>query len=211
MKQNYLIGAVAVVALAFGLWFSTVVAPRQQVPEYAQLYPQARQLSDVQLTDQDGQILDNSWFLDQWTLTFVGYTYCPDVCPTTLAELKTVYPKLQQIESDLPLKVLFVSVDPKRDTIDRLKEYISFFHPEFTAATAEHKQLFPLIRSMGMMYSMSESTETDDYLVDHSASIVIINPEGNVIGRFKPKAVPGEMAISDAEQILADMPIITRS
>jgi protein SCO1/2 len=64
---------------------------------------------------------------------------------------------------------------------------------------------------MGMMYSMSESTDNPNYLVDHSASIVVINPDGNVVGRFKPKHVLGALSISDTEQILADMPILLGS
>jgi protein SCO1/2 len=109
------------------------------------------------------------------------------------------------------LQVWFLSVDPKRDTIERLNEYVNYFNPEFAATTGPHEQLFPLVRSMGMMYSMSESTDNPNYLVDHSASIVVINPDGNVIGRFKPKHVLGQVSISDTEQIMDDMPILLGS
>jgi protein SCO1/2 len=64
---------------------------------------------------------------------------------------------------------------------------------------------------MGMMYSISESTDNPNYLVDHSASIVVINPDGNIVGRFKPKHVPGQLAISDVDQVLKDMPILLNS
>jgi protein SCO1/2 len=104
-----------------------------------------------------------------------------------------------------------LSVDPKRDTVERLNEYVGYFNPDFIAATGPHEQLFPLVRSMGMMYSMSESTDNPNYLVDHSASVVVINPDGNVVGRFKPKHVLGELSISDTQQIMADMPLLLSS
>ncbi len=211
--KNILIILVAVAALGAGAWFaSDFMAPKE--PKFARLYPQARALNDVNLTNQDGEILKTDWFKDKWTLTFVGYTFCPDICPTTLGELKSIYPQLQALESEFPIQVLFISVDPKRDTVPRLKEYIDFFHPEFHAVTAEHKYLYPVVRAMGMMYSISESTENNDYLVDHSASIVVIDPNGNVMARFTPpmpepgKPPQNRIIVSDGAQILADMPVL---
>lgn len=207
MKQNLFIGLIATLALTIGVFLSLHLTSSQP-PEYAQLYPAPRALHNANLTANDGSTINNDWFKSQWTLVFLGFTWCPDICPTTLAELKGIYPQLKALDSDYPVKVLFLSVDPGRDTTERLNQYISFFHPEFVAATAPHKELFPIVRSMGMAYSMAESTENPDYLIDHSASVVIINPDGNMIGRFKPVSEPGKMAISDGEQILADMPRI---
>jgi protein SCO1/2 len=101
-----------------------------------------------------------------------------------------------------------MSVDPKRDTPERLNEYINFFHPDFVAVSGEHSQLFPTVRAMGMMYSMSESTDNPDYLVDHSSSVVVINPKAQVIGRFKPDFAPGKLPVSDGTKILADLPFV---
>ncbi len=209
MKQNTLVGLVSIVALAAGLYFALVVAPPQSSePKYLQVYPQPRQLPAFELFDQDGEVFDNDRLLNQWTLAFVGYTFCPDICPTTMAELKKVYPQLQKIDSEFPIKVWFISVDPGRDTQERLKEYVSFFDPQFIATSGEHKHLFPLVRGMGMMYSMSDNMDNPNYLVDHSSSITLVNPKGQVVGRFKPQMEPGKLAISDSEQILADMPVV---
>lgn len=207
MKQNLLIGIVAVVALLGGLYVAIVIAPPSE-PKYLQSYPVARALPDFELFDQHGKVFNNSQVIDHWTLAFVGYTFCPDICPTTMAELKKIYPELAQIDSEFPIQVWFLSVDPRRDNQDRLFEYVNFFNSEFHATTGEHKQLFPLVRSMGMMYSMSDNMDNPNYLVDHSASITLINPLGQVVGRFKPQMEPGKLAISDSQQILADMPII---
>ena len=205
--KNLILIILAIVGLAGGVFLASHLSQPAQA-QFAQIYPQARALSEVNLTNQHGETIDAKWFEGKWTLTFVGYTYCPDICPTTLAELKSIYPQLKELSSEYPVQVLFLSVDPKRDTVPRLKEYVDFFNPEFTAATAEHKYLFPVVRAMGMMYSISDSTENNDYLVDHSASVVIISPKAQVVGRFVPVHEPGKIAISDGEQILTDMPIV---
>ncbi|GAB2688093.1 SCO family protein [Aliiglaciecola aliphaticivorans] len=209
MKQNLLIGIVAIVALVAGLYFSIVIAPPDVAEvKYLQKYPAARALPEFELYDQNDDLFSNQQLEGYWTLAFVGYTFCPDICPTTLAELKGIYPQLQAINSDYPIKIWFLSVDPKRDTAARLKEYINFFNSDFWATSGEHKQLFPLVRSMGMMYAMSDNTDDPNYLVDHSASITLINPKGEVVGRFKPTLEPGSIPVSEGSQIVEDMPIV---
>lgn len=181
---------------------------QQKNTQYMQWYPQARQLAEFTLTTHEQTLMTNADLQGRWTLAFVGYTFCPDICPTTLAQLGRAFPEIAKIPSEHPVQVWFLSVDPKRDTPQRLKEYVSFFNKAFIASTGEHKELYPLVRSMGMMYSMSDDTSKPNYLVDHSGSVVVINPDGNVIGRFKPQHIPGQIAISDTAQILADLPAI---
>lgn len=207
MKQKLFIAVALIVALAGGIYLSINLSPPQSA-EHAKLYPQPRALPEFTLINQNGETFAQEGFKDHWTLVFTGYTYCPDICPTTLAELKGIYPQLQKIDSDYPIQVMLLSVDPKRDTPERLKEYINFFNPEFVGATAEHSELFPFVRALGMMYAMSDSTDNPDYLVDHSASVVIINPKAQVIGRFTPTLMPGEMAVVNPQHILEDMPFI---
>ncbi|QJR80854.1 SCO family protein [Alteromonas pelagimontana] len=215
MNQRAVAGIAAAVALVIGIIGAIYIAPPNVTDpsdtEYLQRYPEPRRLSDFTLTDHKGQPFTSANLKGKWTLAFMGYTYCPDICPTTLANLNQIYPELAAIKSDSPVQVLFISVDPKRDSSERLGEYIGFFSPDFIAATGNHDQLFPLVRSMGMMYAIAESTENSDYLVDHSASIVLIDPTAKVIGRFKPVLEPGKMAVSDAQQILADMPKIMKT
>ncbi|MBC3765926.1 SCO family protein [Neptunicella marina] len=208
--RSVLISLILLLSLLAGVYFSTKVSPPEASIQYANMYPAPRDLGDVQLTDQQGQAFTAEQLKQHWTLAFVGYTYCPDICPTTLASLNEIYPELQKIKSEYPVQVLFISVDPARDTTERLKDYIAFFNPEFIAASAEHAVLFPLIRKLGMMYGINDSTEDGNYLVDHSASVVIINPQAQVIGRFKPTHQLGQPSISDNQKILADMPLIMR-
>ncbi|WP_100642432.1 SCO family protein [Alteromonas facilis] len=220
MNQKTITGVIALLALIGGIYAAIVIAPpgsdtassasNELATQYLQQYPQPRELVDFSLTNHLGEPATKAMFLNKWTLLFVGYTYCPDICPTTLAAVNSAYPKLIESASE-PLQVVFLSVDPNRDTIERLNQYMTFFNDQFIGMTGEHAQLFPLVRSMGMMYSMTESTDNPNYLVDHSASIVVINPKAQVIGRFKPQHKPGELAISDTAQILADLPIIMQS
>lgn len=221
--QNKWIGLLLLVVFGLGIYAALVIAPPghnandQASPAlsaqttHLNWYPMPRALSDFTITKHTGESFTNIHLQGKWTLAFVGYTFCPDICPVTLAELNKVYPQLSALATNNALQVWFLSVDPKRDTIERLNEYVNYFNPEFAATTGPHEQLFPLVRSMGMMYSMSESTDNPNYLVDHSASIVVINPDGNVVGRFKPKHVLGQVSVSDTQQIVEDMPILLGS
>lgn len=222
--QHKLVGFVLIIVFVLGIYGALKIAPNaansqssvseQSLSErttHLSWYPQARALSDFSLSQQNGENFSTEDLLGHWTLVFVGYTYCPDICPATLSEMNRTYPTLKQHETTNPLKIWFLSIDPKRDTLERLNEYINYFNPEFTATTGPHDQLFPLVRSMGMMYSMSDSTDNPNYLVDHSASIVVINPDAQVVGRFQPKHVPGQLATSDMQQIIEDMPILLAS
>jgi len=203
-------GLIAFVALVFGVVVAINIAPpsADRQTQHVSLYPQARALPDFQLIDHNNQPFTSAKLIGHWSLVFVGYTYCPDICPTTLADLKNVYPELQKIPTDSPIQVILLSVDPKRDTSERLNDYINFFHSDFIAVSGEHSQLFPLVRAMGMMYSMSESTDNPNYLVDHSSSVVVVSPKAQVIGRFKPEFVIGKLPTSEGQKILADMPTI---
>ena len=202
-------GLIAFIALVIGVVVSLNIAPpRGDKTQHVSLYPQFRALPDFQLVDHNNKAFTPQNLMGHWSLVFVGYTYCPDICPTTLAELKGIYPELQKIPSEFPIQVVLVSVDPKRDTAKRLNEYINFFHPDFIGVSADHPELFPLVRAMGMMYSMSESTDNPNYLVDHSSSVVVVNPKAQVVGRFKPDFVVGQLPISEGQKILSDMPAI---
>lgn len=213
MNQKLLLTLVAALALVTGVgmaWWFTTQSTENQTPQYLQTFPEPRQLAEVTLVNQHGETVTNELFKGHWSLLFLGYTFCPDVCPTTMAALGKIYPELKNISTDSPIQVVFVSVDPKRDTPERLTSYVEYFNPEFVALTGEHKMLFPFARSLGLMYAIAESTDNPNYLVDHSASVVVVDPNGLAIGRFKPEYNPGELAVSDSVQILTDMPVITK-
>ncbi|MEO3677783.1 SCO family protein [Rheinheimera sp. FR7-31] len=199
------------VLLAAGALVTGVVlyqlASSHAEPKLALVYPQPRALADFNLTDQHGDTVNRERLYGQWTLAFVGYTYCPDICPLTLAKLAGVQPELAALVKE-PLKVWFISVDPNRDTIEQLNNYVSYFEQaNVLGMTAGHEQLFPFVRQLGLMYALSSTTE-ENYLVDHSASVVLINPLGQLVAMFKPPMQVGQLPVVDAEQLLADFPLV---
>ena len=151
------------------------------------LLSEPRPLKPFTLSDHNGQPLGLAQLKGQWSFIFFGYTHCPDICPTTLGMLKGVANKLDEhdrISSDT--RFLFVSVDPKRDTLPHLKDYIEYFHKEFVAATGERQEIDSLARSLGAMYMFDGDIEKDDYIVNHSASVALVNPQGEWVARFNP-------------------------
>ncbi|MPY25400.1 SCO family protein [Shewanella sp. YLB-07] len=178
------------------------------------VFPMAKPLAPFSLTDQHGNAFTNNQLSNKWSLFFIGYTSCPDVCPTTMGKLTAAYPKLLE---NADLQVVFLSVDPQRDTQAKLLSYMNFFNPEFVAITGGHAQLFPLTRDLGFVYAMVG--EGEDYQVDHSASMALISPDGNKVAIIKPKSLaPGKLPqisnknlITDIQTIIANYKAAPRS
>ncbi len=170
------------------------------LPENALYYQQPRDVKDFELTDHDGKSFTKEQLKGKWSLVFFGYTSCPDVCPTTLQNLGFIYDELKAAANNS--QVLLVTVDPQRDTQDKLSQYIAYFNTEFIALRAGHDVLFPFARNMGLMYSIGG--EGEDYLVDHSASLVLINPDGKIAAIFKPEQAVGKVPSIDSDKLLSD-------
>lgn len=109
---------------------------------------------------------------------YFGYRFCPDICPTTLNELSRAYKKLK--DPDM-VEVLFVSLDPERDSLKNLKEYVSFFHKDFIGATATAEMIKSIAKQYGVKYSrFYENKNTPFYSVDHSTQSFIIGKDGDL-------------------------------
>lgn len=197
--KKYFIYAMGIAAAVIGAWFFQKISQLPQ-PEHALYYQQSREIKPFELTDHNGQSFTKEQLKGKWSLVFFGYTSCPDVCPTTLQNLGFIYEDLKASAKNS--QVLLVSVDPQRDTQEKLSQYIAYFNPEFIALRAGHEVLFPFARNMGLMYAISG--EGDGYLVDHSASIVLINPDGNIAAIFKPEQAVGQVPSIDGDKLLSD-------
>lgn len=205
--NKILIIIVAIVAIATGaLVFQKSVQLAQ--PEHSLYYKTPRDIKPFTLTDQDNQAFSNEQFSGKWSWIFFGYTSCPDVCPTTLQEFNFVYDDLKLIDKNT--QILLVSVDPQRDTVEKLSQYIQYFNDEFLALTADHSVLFPFARNLGLMYGISDDKKDDYYLVDHSASIVLINPQGKIAAIFKPEQVLGQVPTISGEKLVSDFSKIVK-
>lgn len=176
--------------------------PKAPPETHGLLYQEARAVKPFILEDQFGKSVSEANLKGQWTLLFLGYTSCPDICPMTLAKLTQVYEKLSDT---YPVNIWFVSVDPKRDIADKRRQYIDYFNPSFTAVSAEHKQLFPFVRNLGLVYAIHDDGETENYTVDHSASVTLVDPSGAVRAIFKPEFAKGKVPIIDQSKIIEDL------
>jgi len=129
------------------------------------------------LTRDDGQSVTQKAYLGKLVLLYFGYTHCRDVCPTTLADLATA---LKQVGPDAnQVRVLFVSVDPARDTPAVLKSYVNAFGPWFVGLTGSQAQLRALTQRLRVAYQLGTPDAHGDYEVYHSSTVFIFDRQGN--------------------------------
>ncbi|MEL4439355.1 SCO family protein [Shewanella algae] len=203
MKKRILVAGILLIGLGGLASVQLFHRPSSQPPQTLQTsfqYETPRPLQPFELQDQNGHLFDNDKLKQKWSLIFAGYTSCPDVCPTTLGKLSAVYPKLAQVA---PIQVILLSVDPERDSQSKLKDYLAFFHPEFIGLRAEHPALLPFSRDLGLVYSLVG--DGPDYQVDHSASLILISPDGRRYATIKPSSqTPGQLPQIRNDELLAD-------
>jgi protein SCO1/2 len=172
-------------ALLAAVLISACSKPVPPQLEQATLLPSGKPVTDFQLTDHNGQSFTLENLRDKWTFAFFGYTHCPDVCPTSLAMLGQVQRKFEkQPALDALPQMVFFSVDPERDTPELLSNFVPYFHPDFVGATGDPKEILALTRQLGILYAKAEGSGADDYLVDHSAAIILFDPEGRFHALF---------------------------
>ena len=174
---------------------TTAAAPALDV---VQLYPQPRPLPDFALQQSDGTQLLPGELAGHWTLVFIGFTRCPDVCPMTLTHLARAQQQWAALPESTRPRVLFVSVDPEHDTPERLGDYAHAFHPDTLAATADIPSLEAFTRALSMVIAkvpMDEDQPDGPYTVDHSAAMVVLDPQGRIAG-----VIPGGVLNGDAPQ-----------
>jgi protein SCO1/2 len=140
----------------------------------------SRPLADFSLIDNHGRRFGTANLRGHWSLMFFGYTNCPDYCPTTLTTLAALEKQLRAAKSVAPPQVIFVSVDAQRDTPAQLNSFVPAFDPDFIGLTAPSQ---PAIEALAKKWGVAvaiKSAPNGDYIVDHSAAIFVIDPNGNL-------------------------------
>ncbi|WP_394559979.1 SCO family protein [Aquipseudomonas alcaligenes] len=185
--QKTVIVLAAVVALILGLTVNKVLNSKGDGTDKVALLdagivllPQSRNLPGLALTDQDGKPVQLDQLKDKWSLLFFGYTFCPDICPATLAQLRQLQGMLPAEAKD-KLRVVLVTVDPHRDTPEQLKKYLGFFDPGFQGLTGSQENIQALASAVSIPYIPAD-TSKENYTVDHSGNLVIIGPDGTQRG-----------------------------
>jgi len=169
--------ACAVIALALGLITMVVVNGRQQASQMAETGTgQPTVGGPFTLTNQDGQVVDQSILKDKWTLVFFGFTYCPDYCPTTLGVLNAVQERMGDKAKDL--QIVFVSIDPERDTPSLLKDYLSSdgFPTGVIGLTGTPEQTAQVAKAYRAFYQ--KVGEGEAYTMNHSLTVYLMGPDG---------------------------------
>ena len=186
--------AAAVVALVVGAAVGRHVwqtEPPPTIGGYVLTKPKA--LPPVTLVDEQGRAFRPADFAGRWSFLYFGYTYCPDVCPLTLIEFATLKKRLAEQLPGTATDYYLVSVDPRRDTPERLREYVTYFDPGFHGLTGPAEDLKSLAQQTDSVFFVPED-QSDGYLVTHSSNIALIDTDGNLAAVFKSPHEPAQLA-----------------
>lgn len=145
------------------------------------------------LTDETGAALSNEDLKGRYMLVFFGYTYCPDVCPTTLTVMTQALDMLDPKVAD-QVEPVFITIDPKRDTAAALGDYSQHFHDKIHYLTGTPEQIADVAKAYRVFYQKVESEDFSDYLMDHSTITYVMGPEGGYVSHFGFDTTPEEIA-----------------
>jgi protein SCO1 len=134
------------------------------------------------LTDQDGKPFSSKNLNGKLSLIYFGFTYCPDICPTSLQKLTKVLNAFDKYNIDV--NAVFITVDPDRDTASVLKEYISHFHRKFIALTGSNDQIRQVADQFKVYYAKAPNSVSDHYMLDHSSFVYLLDKNGKYLKHF---------------------------
>ena len=161
------------------------------------LRPDFRQVQAFKLTDHNNTVFDEKRLQGKWSFVFFGYTSCPDVCPTTLYALNSVHGLLLEETGGISkdMQVVFISVDPDRDSIEKLADYTTYFNKEFIGTTADKAEIDKLTKQFAAGYIFEEETAPGVYNVSHTSAIFLIDPAGRLIATFSQPHQPSNIVL----------------
>lgn len=189
-SSKFLIPAMAILAMfAISAGFYISLKQAHQAQQTASnieglFWPNPKQIHEFSVLDQDGKDFGLKQMRGKWSFIFFGYSHCPDVCPVTMSVMANSYKELVAENNDF--QVIFASVDPERDTTEKLSQYVSYFNPDFIGLGGSNEMINSLTGQIGVAYYINKEDQTEDYLVDHSASIFLIDPLGRMVGKLSP-------------------------
>ena len=177
---------VAVAAAGAGFYISLKQSQqaRQTRPAIEGLFwPNPKQIKSFETIDQTGKLFGLEQLQNRWSFVFFGYTHCPDICPITLSVMAEMYKNLDDKNN---VQIIFVSVDPERDTTNKLAQYVTYFNEDFIGLGGTIGQVNSLTKQIGVAFFHNIEEDSENYLVDHSASIFLIDPKARMVGKISP-------------------------
>jgi len=146
------------------------------------LLPRERVIPPLTLIDQDGKPFDTRSLQGRWHILFFGFTACPDICPTTLSDMRRLFGQLPS-DTRERLQLVLITADPARDTPQQLKAYLSYYRAGFSGLTGEMEQLQQLSRALGLPFVPANEAQ-GDYSVSHSGNLALVGPDGTLRGHI---------------------------
>lgn len=154
------------------------------------------------LVDHEGNSKTDEDYRGHWVMIYFGFTFCPDICPEELEKIGDVIDTLDDIDNIPKLIPLFISIDPDRDTPDKVNEYLKDFHPKIVGLTGTSEQVDSVAKNYRVYYSKSKPDLDNDYLVDHTIVMYLINPAGEFVDYFGKNKTVEEISSSIANYML---------
>ncbi len=221
LKSKIIIIGAAIVATSAGFWLSSTLgfdnddtimssgnsseealiqARKDYSPIQGSIISPARKINIPALLKDNGEPFTLDDLKGKWSLFFFGYTHCPDICPITMGITAQAKKLALESNQDFP-QVIFISVDPERDKVGMLTEYVQYFDKDFIGVTGDIELIKALTLQLSVVYLKMDAMEgSDNYEVDHSSSLLLLNPEGKLVAFLSPP--------HDPKTILKDFQIV---
>ncbi len=193
---------IALVAMAAGIGLGYILLQMIIPYQYhGSAISSSQPMTNFTLTGPGGENVSLIDFRDKVVLIYFGYTFCPDVCPATMVELKTAMEKLGKKADDV--QVIMITLDPERDTWKVLQEYVQHFNPDFIGLTGTEDEIIAVTAPFGIFFEKEEGTVETGYLLAHTAAVAALDKEGKLRLLFS-FGTPGEDIAQDVEQLLRE-------
>ena len=192
LKYSIMMTAVALAAMLAGVWLADIYRERDSravlLPnQVITLFPDPKPLTAFALTDHKNRVFDLASLKGKWSFLFFGFTHCPDVCPMTLAVLARARDSIAKHTAGAEdIQFVFISVDPNRDTVSKLGQYVDYFDTTFLGVTGDNAQIGSLAGQLGAAYQVEIKPGLENYPVYHSAAVFLLDPRARYHAVFTP-------------------------
>lgn len=204
-----LLGCILVVcAVSLGIVARHLLIKPSPEPEisHGTILSQPRPLPEFSLEGTAGYPINNQHLQGHWTFLFMGFSHCASICPLTMAELAKMMGLIAQ-DSSLPFPwVVMITLDPQRDSLERMHDYVRSFNPHFLGARGSEEEVKKLAHFLGIAYTQIKSNannHANDYSIEHSGAIMLLNPSGDLVAFFTPPHHANSL-VKDYQQIITE-------